>query len=139
MNQTIEHLASHDETTDLNVSFIEALKWTESNFTLQLIDETNNREKFNDVLLSNQTLNSPNSTTQNHHPNQYHPSVIHETGGSVLNIGHPGIHFEKHVIGDFNLAFYFRPSPDRTTPSQFNATIQHWLAFWLTSGTSQLN
>ena len=27
LNQTIEHLASHDETTDLNVSFIEALNF----------------------------------------------------------------------------------------------------------------
>ena len=48
-----------------------------------------NREKFNDVLLSGQTLSSPGSAQQNHHQGQYHPSVVHESG-SVLNIGHHG-------------------------------------------------
>jgi len=62
LNQTnIDHIPSnHDENTDLN-----------------LIDDNQSQEKFNDVLLSNQTLNSPS----------HHQSVIQETS-SYLNMGH---------------------------------------------------
>ena len=49
--------------------------------------DENQRGKFNDLLLSNQTLSSPSTTPADVQNSQYHQQALQEGG---INIGHPG-------------------------------------------------